>query len=168
MKPGDIIWVRVFKADGVPYRAWRTRVESVDNDCIVTYTEANNPIYMVTQTFALQHHFRAYFWPGRRHTLLETYELDGRLCELYADIASPVQRIDDEIHFIDHELDVQMLAGEEPKIIDQDEFAEAAEKYGYTDEFVRQSYALAEQLCDMLARWRPLGIVNPSPAERRS
>jgi protein associated with RNAse G/E len=158
MGPGDLIWVRVFKADGQPYRSWRPVIESVVDDCIVVFSEANNPLYSVTQTFALQHHFRTYFWLGRRHTLLEIYETDGRLHELYADITSPIELIDEEIHYIDHELDVSMKAGEKPQIVDQDEFAEAAERFGYSDDFICDSYALAEHLVDILANWRPLGI----------
>jgi predicted RNA-binding protein associated with RNAse of E/G family len=165
MKPGDWIWVRVFKSGGVPYRAWRPIVESVTDDCIVVYSAPGNPLHEVTQTFALEHHFRTYFWPGRRHTLLEIYEPDGRLRELYADITGPIAVVGEEIHLTDHELDVSMMAGGEPFIVDQDEFAEAAERYGYTDEFVRESYALAEQLRDVLANWRPLGIPSLFSAE---
>jgi predicted RNA-binding protein associated with RNAse of E/G family len=122
----------------------------------------------VTQTFALQHHFRAYFWPGRRHTLLETYEPDGRLVELYADITSPIEIVEGEIHFIDHELDVIQYTGQEARIIDQDEFAEATERFGYADEFVRESYALAESLLDVLANWRPLGVSSNQVSSEKS
>ena len=158
MKPGERIWVRVFKTGGTPYRSWRPIVESVAEDCIVVFSRAGSPLYSADQTVALQHHCRIYFWPGRRHTLLEFYETDGRLRELYADITGPIEVDSDEIRFIDHELDVSMMAGEQPRIIDQDEFAEAAERYGYTDDFIRESYALANRLIDVLANWTPAGV----------
>jgi protein associated with RNAse G/E len=158
VKPGDTIQVRVFKTGGLPYRSWQALVESITEDGIVTFTQAHNPIFMLTQTFAQTHHIRTYFWPGRRHTLLEIYEPDGQLHELYADITSPVEVTDGEVRFIDHELDVQMYAGETPRIVDQDEFAEAAERFGYSEEFVHQSYALAEALLDVLAGWQPRGV----------
>ncbi len=50
------------------------------------------------------------------------------------------------------------MAGEAAQVVDQDEFAEAAAKYGYPDAFVRQSYELAESLLELMAAWRPLGM----------
>lgn len=163
MKPGDLIWVRVFKSDGSTHRWWQAIVESVSADCLVTYIRAGNEIFLNPERFkksihVQKHDIRSYYWPGRRYDMLEVYWPDGRLYELYADITGPIELIDGEVHFVDHELDVQMFAGQEPIIIDQDEFAEAAEQYGYTAEFVRESYALAEELLVVMAGWTPLGI----------
>jgi len=161
MKPGDLIWVRVFKADGTPYRSWQALVESITDGCVVTLTRASNPVYLRDRVYAQAHHMRNYYWPGRRHDLLEVYEPDGRLHELYVNIASPVELLDGEIRYIDHELDVQMYTGDVPRVIDQDEFAEAAEQFGYTEQFMQESYALAESLLDVVANWRPLGMETP-------
>jgi protein associated with RNAse G/E len=158
MRPGDKVWVRVYKADGSLYRSWQALVESVSADCVVLTNKIHDLLYMGAQSFAMEHHFRSYFWPGRRHTLLEMYEPDGRLYELYADITAPIQLAGEEIHFIDHELDVSMMAGEEPRIVDQDEFAEAAVAYGYTEVFMRECYALAQELVTVLANWQPRGF----------
>lgn len=161
MKAGDLIWVRVFKADGKPYRSWQARVESVTDECIVAFSEVNNPVYMANRTITQSHHIRSYYWPGRRYDLLEVYEPDGRLRELYADISSPVELLNGEIRYIDHELDVSQYTGEKAQIIDQDEFAEAAERFGYTEQFMQESYALAESLLELFANWRPLGMQKP-------
>ena len=162
MKPGDTIWVRVFKSDGSTHRWWQARVESVQDDCLITWTSVGNPVYHNSERFSRpiyhqKHHIRSYYWPGRRHDLLEVYNPDGQLHELYADITSPVEIVDGEVSFIDHELDVQMFAGQPPLIVDQDEFAEAALSYQYTDDFVRESYAVAEEVVGLLASWQPLG-----------
>ncbi len=158
MKPGDTVWVRVFKADGSLYRSWQSLVESAGEECLVLVNKANDLLHAGAQARPMKRHFRGYFWPGRRHTLLEIYEPDGRLHELYADITAPIQVNGEEIHFIDHELDVSMMAGDEPRIVDQDEFAEAAVTYGYSEEFMRESYALAQELIAVLARWQPRGM----------
>lgn len=158
MRPGDKVWVRVYKADGSLYRSWQSLVESVSADCVVLTNKVHDLLYVGAQLFAMEHHFRTYFWPGRRHTLLEIYKPDGRLHELYADITAPIQVVGEEIHLIDHELDVSMMAGEGPRIVDQDEFAEAAVTFGYSEAFVRESYALAEELIDVLANWQPRGL----------
>jgi protein associated with RNAse G/E len=162
VKPGDTIWVRTAKADGRPHRWWPAQVESVEDDCIVVYSAIGSPIHHNPDRFPAalyhrQHTIRSYYWPGRRHNLLEIYAADGRLVELYADITSPVEVGENEIVFTDHELDVSQLAGEAPRIVDQDEFAEAAVAYGYSDEFMHQCYELAEALLEVLANWQPRG-----------
>lgn len=163
MKSGDTVWVRVFKADGSPHRWWQAVVEDVAEDCIVAVTRSGNIVYHNASRFPFseyrqKHTIRNFYYPGRRHTLLEVYRPDGALNELYADICSPVQLVEGEIHLIDHELDVSMMSGDEPRIVDQDEFAEATEQYGYSEEFVRESYALAEELLVVLAEWQPRGV----------
>lgn len=168
MKAGDVIWVRAFKADGSTHRWFRVLVEDVQPDCIITWTQAGNPVYLNRDRFerdaGMQSHpIRAYYWPGRRHNLLEVYETDGRLRELYADIISPLEVTEGEIRFIDHELDVSQLAGEDPRIVDEDEFEEAAAKYGYSEEFVRQCHELAKQLLVVVGNWRPQGIRTTRP-----
>ncbi len=163
--PGDTVWVRSAKSDGRPHR-WRSaQVETVDDACIVLYSAIgtpvhHNPVGSPTVVYPLRHAIRSYYWPGRQHNLLEIYAADGRLVELYADITSPVEVRENEIAFIDHELDVSQLAGQAPRIVDQDEFAAAAVAFGYSDEFMHHCYEVAEALLDVLANWQPLG---PAP-----
>jgi protein associated with RNAse G/E len=162
VKPGDTIWVRTSKADGRPHRWWQAQVEAVDDECVVVYSAIGSPIHhnpdrFPAAIFPLRHAIRSYYWPGRRHNLLEIYGADGQLVELYADITSPVEVRENEIAFIDHELDVSQLAGQAPRIVDQDEFAAAAVAFGYSDEFMHQCYELAEALLDVVAHWQPRG-----------
>lgn len=163
MRPGDTIWVRVFKSDGSTHRWWQARVEAADDKCIIVFAPAgtlvyHNPLRFPRVEYHQVHHLRAFYWPGRRHDLLEIYDSDGRLHELYVNIINPIELIDGEIHLVDHELDVVKPAGGPPEIVDQDEFAQAAESYGYSEQFMRESYAVAEQALGLLATWRPLGV----------
>lgn len=162
MKPGDTIWVRTSKADGRPHRWWQAQVEAVDGECVIAYSAIgssihHNPDRFPAAVYPLRHTIRSYYWPGRHHNLLEIYNADGALVELYADITSPIEVAVDEIRFTDHELDVSFLAGQTPQIVDQDEFAAAAVAFGYSDEFMHQCYELAEGLLDVLAGWEPRG-----------
>jgi len=164
---GDTIWVRVFKADGRPHRQWQARVVARSDDCIVTVVGARSPVYQYMRDpatgqynwreFTLQRAMRSFYWPGRRHTLLEVYNADGGIHELYADICSPVQVGDEEIGFIDHELDVSQMAGEAPQLVDEDEFAEAAVEFGYSEAFQRECYDVALSLLAFVAAWVPSG-----------
>jgi protein associated with RNAse G/E len=165
MRQGDLIWVRVFKADGQPHRWWQAHIEAIRDDCIITLTENGNPVYHNTERFPLpvyhqQWAIRSFYWMNRRHNLLEVYDSQGQIHELYADIISPINIIDGEIHLIDHELDVSQLAGEAARIVDEDEFAEAAIRYGYTIKFMEACFKLAGELVDLLASWQPAGYAK--------
>ena len=166
MRVGDTVWVWVHKADGRPYRRWQARVESVSDGTIVTWNSPGNRVYQVLpgsgidlgwREFTQPRAIRSYYWPDERRTLLEVYNPDGSLYELYADVCGPVALVDGAIHYTDYELDVSQLTGEAPRIVDQDEFAEAAITYGYSDAFQRECYAMAEALLDVVARWQPRG-----------
>lgn len=163
MRPGDLIWVRVFKADGSTHRWWQAVVESAEAECVVTYTTAGNQVFhnpsrFRRPVFIQKHDIRSYYWPNRRYDLLEVYRPDGRLHELYADITGPVEVLDGEVRFVDHELDVQMFAGQAPHIVDQDEFIEAAREYHYSAELMALCNAQAEALLSLMAQWQPAGI----------
>ena len=38
VKPGDVVWVRTYKADGQLHRWWQAQVEVVDDECLVVYS----------------------------------------------------------------------------------------------------------------------------------
>lgn len=173
MKPGDTIWVRTYKADGHLHRWWQEQVEALEGECVIAYSAIGTPVYHNPQHFPaalfhLEHTIRSYYWPGRRHNVLEIYDADGALVELYADITSPVEITEDEIRFTDHELDVSQLTGQAPQIVDQDEFAEAAVAYGYSEAFMGQCYELAEALLNVLAGWQPRGATSAHVLRRGS
>ena len=60
------------------------------------------------------------------------------------------------------------LHGQVPQIIDQDEFAEAAVVYGYSEAFMGQCYELAEALLGVLAGWQPRGATSAQLLRRDS
>jgi protein associated with RNAse G/E len=61
--------------------------------------------------------------------------------------------------FKDHELDVSKYPPKTAKLIDEDEFAEAALKYQYTQEFQDQMYSAAEEALELANHWQ----AKPSP-----
>lgn len=158
MQPGDVIWVKTLKADGTLHRRWRSVIEEVTPELIVAITRVGNPVYAAGKTYTQSFHIRNYYWPGYRHTLLEVYAPDGELVELYADVCSPVEILDSEIRFVDHELDVSHLMDGEPRLVDEDEFAEAAELYGYSEEFQQVCYQAAAEALALITGWQARGM----------
>lgn len=162
-KPGDEITVRVHKADGSVYRWWRATVETVEDASIVAVTPVGNPVHQSARWFDRTEFpqpwaIRSYYFPGRRHTVLEVYQPDGSLYELYADVCSPIEFIDGELHYADYELDVSKLGDAEARIIDEDEFEEAAGQFDYSEAFRQVCYGVAYEALEIIADWQPRGM----------
>jgi len=154
MKPGDLIHVRACKADGTVYRSWQTIIESADADSIVTISGPGEYVFDLARGhYYTVHTLRSYYWPGRDYNLIEVFAESGALEEIYINIGSPPRFEKDGMSFTDHELDVSKVFPEAARLIDEDEFAEAAVKYGYTDEFKIRMYAAANEAIKLAERW---------------
>lgn len=155
MKPGDKIHVRARKADGTVYRSWHTTIESVDADSIVTISPAGGMVEDRTRvSYQIKHILRSYYWFDKFYNLIEVFDTQGNLIEIYINIASPPELEDGLLSFKDHELDVSRYPPKAAELIDEDEFAEAAVKYQYTQEFQNRMYSVAEEAIELANHWK--------------
>ena len=156
MKPGDKIHVRACKTDGTVYRSWHTTIESVDADSIVTISPAESMVIDKTKLgdHPIKHHLRSYYWFDKFYNLIEVFDVDGTLIEIYINIATPPEFENGGMSFKDHELDVSRFLPEAAKLIDEDEFAEAAIKYQYSKEFQEKMYSVAEEAIELANHWQ--------------
>jgi protein associated with RNAse G/E len=106
------------------------------------------------------------FFPTAEFKYLEPYALllprDGwwtamfiappRRTEIYCDIASPARWVDETtVHVVDLDLDVRRRrASGMVELLDEDEFAVHALRFGYPDEVRRQAWAAAHHLLTAL------------------
>jgi hypothetical protein len=97
---------------------------------------------------------RSYYWFDKFYNLIEVFDTQGNLVEIYINIASPPEFEDSVMSFKDHELDVTRYPPKNAKLIDEDEFAEAAVKYQYTQEFQDRMYAAAEEALELANTWK--------------
>ncbi len=161
MKPGDKIHVRACKADGTVYRSWHTIIESVDADSIVTISPAGGMVEDRARiTYQTEHILRSYYWFDKFYNLIEVFDTQGNLVEIYINIASPPDFEDDAMSFKDYELDVSRFPPNSAKLIDEDEFAEAAVKYQYTQDFQDRMYKSAKEALELANDWK----ARPLPA----
>jgi predicted RNA-binding protein associated with RNAse of E/G family len=100
---------------------------------------------------------RSIFWPGVSYFLTEAYEPDGRLGQLFVDIASPPKVESARITYIDFELDIIMPAGSAPFVDDEDEFLAAVEMYGYSAEHQEHCRLAVEEALRLVETWTPRG-----------
>jgi protein associated with RNAse G/E len=160
MKPGDKVKVNIFKADGLCYRWWEATVEAVEADCVVTTTPPGRLVEDIRGSWVGKSALRAYYWFDRPYNLIEVYHPDGIFAEIYVNIGSPAEIRDGNICFTDNELDVSLIPPQPARIVDQDDFASAAEKYCYSPEFQRKMYAAAETAVRVANAWQPKGMPN--------
>jgi uncharacterized protein len=74
-----------------------------------------------------------------------------RLTEIYCDVTTPAVWADDRVRMVDLDLDVRRRRnGDLVELLDEDEFAEHSELYGYPPEVVKQARNAAQFLLDAL------------------
>ncbi len=155
MKVGDQIRVCARKTDGTVYRSWHTTIESVDAGSIVTISPAGSMIIDKTKLgdHPTENHLRSYYWYDKFYNLIEVFNTQENLIEIYINIASPPEFEDNVISFRDHELDVVRDMPDLARLVDEDEFTEAVVKYQYSEEFQKKLYAAANEALDLANSW---------------
>jgi len=162
--PGQVVRVSAFKADGTRYRTWQASVESTAADRLVLIAPAGHVVHALGGDWLSPWAIRAVYWPGRHFALLEVFSADGQIEELYANIASPVRIDGNDVWFTDHEIDVSLRPPGPARIVDEDEFAEAAARYGYSDDFQQECYRAAGEAVEIIRGWIPGAMPSFSPA----
>jgi protein associated with RNAse G/E len=111
------------------------------------------------KSYTIEHILRSYYWFDKFYNLIEVFDTNGALVELYINMASPPEFENGMMSFKDHELDVSRFPPKAAQLIDEDEFAEAAVKYQYTQEFQDKMYSVAEEALELANTW----IAKPAP-----
>ena len=155
MQAGDRVQVRVLRADGALYRSWQATVEQVTLTALVVFKAVGTLVEGPAGGWESEYAVRTCYWFDRPYNLAEVYTPDGRLLELYANIAGPPQVEDGCLSYVDHELDVVCEPGQPPYVVDQDEFAEAAVRYAYSAAFQAECWRAVEAARAAELAWRP-------------
>lgn len=154
MKIGDKIVLRAYKSDGHCYRWHEVIVENIEENCVTVIGWPGRRIHQPDGGFVTRYVSRSHLWLDRPIFILELFEEDGTLAEVYGNINSPVVVGENEVSFTDYELDVSLIPGSPIRVVDEDEFEDAVEKFGYSKEFQRQCYQAALDAVDLVAGWR--------------
>lgn len=166
MQCGDRIEVRARKSDGTVYRWWYSTVEYVDCERIVTVNRAGDRVRGPAGGWAMKHCTRTIYWFARPYNLAEVYQPDGSLKQIYIHIATPITADDRSLSYVDLELDVVKRPGQPLRIMDEDEFDDAADQYGYTYEFKCSCRRAVEEALQLASCWHCKG--SPATGHRRT
>ena len=155
LRPGTPVTVRAFRADGSCYRWWMATVDRVTDGLVVTRSPAGYRVEGPGGGWVGRHNIRAFYWLDRPYNLIEAHQTDGSFHEIFVHIASPAQIEGRELWYTDHELDVVCRAGENPLVVDQDDFAEAVVAFRYSADFQAACWAAAAEASWLVAAWTP-------------
>ncbi|HVC33616.1 MAG TPA: DUF402 domain-containing protein [Chloroflexota bacterium] len=158
LRPGDLVDVRALHSDGKAYRWWQDTVESVHNDYLVTSMPAGSAVGGTDRGWITSYVQRIFYWFARPFVLSEVYRPSGELLEIYVHIASPTTVQGRQVTYTDLELDVILRPGHAPEVVDEDEFAQAAVRYGYSPAFRSSCYRAVADALKLVARWNAAGI----------
>lgn len=154
LQPGETVQVEGYKSDEVCYRRFSGVIESVTPEQIVVVTQPGHRVEDIERGFFISKYaIRSFYWPGKWYSLLEVFFADGSLYEVYVNINSPVMVDDHVLSLTDHELDVSRIPPKTARLVDEDEFEEAVEKYGYSGEFIEHIYNVGQEAIDLANRW---------------
>jgi protein associated with RNAse G/E len=166
MKAGDRIVVHAYKAFGDCYRWWPAMVESIDDERVMTMSRVGHSVRGPKGGWVSKFDIRGVYWFDRPYNLVEVYLPSGKLKQVYIHIASPVQRGEGSLTYTDHELDVVRRPGQPVRIVDEHEFEEAAEEYGYSAAFQSACRHAVNEALQVAATWSPSGAPR-RPYRRR-
>jgi len=158
MEIGDNVQVRAYKADGTCYRRWQATVEVLRTDMVVLVTPAGHRVEGIHGGWTSQYAIRGFYWSDRWYSLLEVYAPDGRLVEIYVNIGSPAIVEASHLTFTDYELDVSRRPPHSAHLEDEEEFREAASRYGYSKAFQQACHRLAREAIKLANNWVAKGM----------
>ncbi len=151
--PGERIRVTAMRYDGTPYRWWDATVEAVTPDCVVTFSPAGGTVYQPDGNWLARVSVRTYYWSDRMYNLGEFLAPERERSGLYVHIASTPTFSPGEIRYHDYELDVLKYVGQPAKVVDEEEFQQAGERYGYSPEFQATCRKAVDEALHLVEAW---------------
>ncbi|HIG40598.1 MAG: DUF402 domain-containing protein [bacterium] len=141
------ILVKALKSDGSIHRICEAELElRTDQGCVV-WTRLGTPVSDGQKLLYEQDaDVRAFFVYSARLNLLEVYEPNCQLREIYLNVIAPMEDFDSELVYVDLELDVSKTEDREGAalIVDKDEFEEAIQLYSYGADVVSSCWSAAK------------------------
>lgn len=131
--------------------AWLLRA---DDGIVMTRTEPGLAVKTETGHYVSPYDTRAHYWHDRWFNVIRLEEPGNGLYGYYCNIATPPEFDGETLHYVDLQLDVRVFADGAGslthRLMDEDEFEAARERYGYSDEFVQRCWQAVEDLVAMI------------------
>lgn len=147
----DSITVRVLKYNGAEHRRWNAFVAERDDSLIILNAEFDadvqhdllGDIKRGTRTVE-------YYWLDRWYNIFRFLTGDGSTRLFYCNINTPPALEGDILTYIDLDIDIVVQPDLSYRVLDLEEFAVNAERFGYSEEERNQAQAAVGELISMI------------------
>ncbi len=132
--------------------AWLLRA---DDGIVMTRTDAGLRVDREDGgEYVSPYNTRAHYWPDRWFNVIRLETPGEGLFGYYCNVATPLDFDGATLHYVDLQLDVRVFAnaaGElTHRLMDEDEFEAARQRYAYEDDLVSRCYAAVDELVRMV------------------
>jgi len=146
-----VIEVRTYKYDGVLHRTWPAKLLRQEGSLIVLHAEfPDEVVHDLLGTIARGTQSLEYYWLDRWYNVFRFAQPDGKLRNYYCNVNVPPTLAGETLSYVD--LDLDILVGPEfsYQILDAEDFARNAERYGYTAEMQSKARRALDELVGMI------------------
>ena len=146
----DSVWLRAQNFDGVPHWGHPALRVQVSPELVITRTGFASIVARENGAFTSNWATRGHYWPDRWYNVIRLDSPERGLDGFYCNIAQPLPFDGSTVRYVDLQLDVRVFVESDGslnwRLLDEDEFQEARDHYGYDDELIRRCYEAVDQV----------------------
>ena len=121
---------------------------------IITQTPPDTRVTTESGFYISPFETRAHYWQDRWFNVIRLETPGEGLYGYYCNVATPVDFDGETVHYVDLQLDVRVLADAagalEHRLVDEDDFEAARERYGYDEALVSRCQQAVAELVAMI------------------
>jgi uncharacterized protein len=164
-----VMWLHSTKFDGsLHYRHAVTPVRR-DDGFLAVYLRLGERLESYRGVQIHPHHELGLYWADRHYNVWVVWREDWRPHRYYVNIATPATWSDGTLRCVDLDLDLLLESdGREPRLDDEDEFAEHSRRWGYPPPLLATCHDACREVATMMRQrdwpfdgrlfdWRPGG-----------
>jgi protein associated with RNAse G/E len=151
MPDPDQITVRVLKYDGTEYRRWNAKLAQKDDSLIVLDAAFEDDVeHDLLGNIRSGTRTIEYYWPDRWYNIFRFLESDGSTKLYYCNVNMPLSIEGGILSYIDLDIDVLVRPDFSYQVLDLEEFAANAARYGYPEQVRAQTHKAVAELTSMI------------------
>ncbi len=147
----DPITIRVLKYDGAEYRRWDASLARQDGSLIVLDASFEDDVqHDLLGHISLGTRTIEYYWLDRWYNIFRFLERDGATKLFYCNINMPPALTGGILSYIDLDIDILVQPDFSYQVLDLEEFASNAVRYGYPEQVKSQTHSAIDELISMI------------------
>lgn len=144
---GKIIKLKALKYPNILHYEWQGELLEQLEDYVVVLSKPGRKLIHHTKNkiFTVQHTSLEFFYLKEWYTVSIEIE-KGKITSYYCNVAMPSVLYDDELRFVDLDLDLVKPRNQDWQVVDEDEFKQNSLAYNYPEDLKENAVAALERL----------------------